>query len=96
MVNVKENHSLTGDGDIFSGILYSGGSGSALYGGVENSVLAPCSGLFVSAGYVSGTNIKEWGTSGGGYDLTGFANSSLFEGTPFPRAIVSDMISYYM
>ena len=93
---MKDNHNLSGEGDIFSGVLYSGGSGSALYGGVENSVLAPCSGLFVSAGYVSGTNIKEFGTTTANYDLTGFANSSLFEGTPFPRAIVSDMISYYM
>lgn len=37
-----------------------------------------------------------WGTTVGNVNLTQFANSSLSEGTPFARAIISDMISYYM
>jgi len=63
---------------------------------VESSVLAPANGLIVSEGYVSGTDVIPFGTTVGNINLSQFANSSLFEGLPFARAIISDFHSYYM
>jgi len=64
---------------------------------VENSVLAPASGLIVSAGYVSGTNVIPFGSNTIlNFNLSQLANSSLFEGLPFAIAIISDFHSYYM
>ena len=46
---------LAGIGDIDSGITFSGGSGSNLFGLTENSILQPANGLFVKAGYDAAT-----------------------------------------
>lgn len=64
---------------------------------MESSVLAPANGLIVSAGYVTGTDVIPFGSNTvANFNLSQLANSSLFEGLPFARAIISDFHSYYM
>ena len=56
-MSAKENYHLAGDGDTFSSLIYSSGSGSTLFGGVENCVTAPATGYFKSVGYDLTTSI---------------------------------------
>ena len=79
--SAKYSH-LAGIGDIESGLTFSGGSGSTMYGLIENSVLNPANGLFEKAGY-DATSLVTYPANK--------LNSSLFERTPYPRAIMSLM-----
>jgi hypothetical protein len=88
--NSEKYSHLAGIGDIESGLTFSGGSGSTMYGLIENSILNPANGLFVKSGY-DATSLVPYS----GLPATYFNNSSLFERTPYPRAIVSLMQNYY-
>ena len=57
-----------------------------MYGLIENSVLNPANGLFVKSGY-DATSLVPYTGIGSANNL----NSSLFERSPYPRAIMSLM-----
>jgi hypothetical protein len=56
-ISSKERTGLHGDGDVFASLSFGGMSGSTNYGLIENAITHPANGLFISPGYVYGTNL---------------------------------------